>query len=158
MAFLRSNQLNKAALFSASARIARIAPSAHSISRNMSYDAPASFKPGDMKFRNLGKTGLKVSVFSYGGWLTVGGSVAKETTKDLIKCAWEHGVVSCQAIQRASRSALTPMCGDYDRTCSTMQRHMRRATARLTWARCVYLSCSHIWRIRPVLIARIWLG
>jgi len=58
----------------------------------MSYDAPASFKPRDMKFRNMGKTGLKVSVFSYGGWLTVGGSVASETTKDLIKCAWDHGV------------------------------------------------------------------
>ena len=69
----------------------------------MSYDAPASFQPRDMKFRNLGKTGLKVSVFSYGGWLTVGGSVAAATTKDLIKCAWEHGVVSCLDIQRTSR-------------------------------------------------------
>ena len=56
----------------------------------MSYDAAPSFKPGKMKasyifsprdrirltetlriqFKNLGKSGLQVSVFSFGGWLT----------------------------------------------------------------------------------------
>jgi len=58
----------------------------------MSYDAPASFKPANMKFRNLGKSGLKVSVFSYGGWLTVGGTQNGQIVKDLIKCAWDNGI------------------------------------------------------------------
>jgi aryl-alcohol dehydrogenase-like predicted oxidoreductase len=59
------------------------------------------------QFRNLGKSGLKVSVFSYGGWLTglslcsccsyddlltrakVGGTQNGQIVKDLIKCAWD---------------------------------------------------------------------
>lgn len=32
------------------------------------------FDPKDMVFRHLGPTGLKVSVFSLGGWLTYGGN------------------------------------------------------------------------------------
>ncbi|CEQ39785.1 SPOSA6832_01335 [Sporobolomyces salmonicolor] len=45
------------------------------------------YDPKNMIFRPLGRTGLRVSVLSYGGWLTVGDPV-----KDLIKTALDHGV------------------------------------------------------------------
>lgn len=35
----------------------------------------SKFDPKDMEFRRLGPAGLKVSVFSLGGWLTYGGTV-----------------------------------------------------------------------------------
>ncbi|GAA5885265.1 hypothetical protein JCM6882_009547 [Rhodosporidiobolus microsporus] len=54
--------------------------------------APYKYEPKDMVFRYLGNTGLKVSVLSYGGWLTVGGTVKGDPVKDLIKTALDHGV------------------------------------------------------------------
>ncbi|POY74315.1 hypothetical protein BMF94_2509 [Rhodotorula taiwanensis] len=53
---------------------------------------PYDYQPKDMIFKNLGPTGLKVSVFSYGGWLTVGGTVKGDPVKDLIKTALDNGV------------------------------------------------------------------
>ena len=45
-----------------------------------------------MQFKFLGNSGLKVSAFSYGGWLTVGGTQKGDVVKDLVKTAWEAGV------------------------------------------------------------------
>ncbi len=46
-----------------------------------------------MKYRNLGKSGLKVSVLSLGGWLTFGGSVKdRELTEQIITHAYEAGI------------------------------------------------------------------
>ncbi|GAA5868910.1 hypothetical protein JCM3774_006788 [Rhodotorula dairenensis] len=53
---------------------------------------PYDYQPKDMVFKHLGRTGLKVSAFSYGGWLTVGGTVKGDPVKDLIVKALEHGV------------------------------------------------------------------
>ncbi|KAG0666593.1 hypothetical protein C6P46_004259 [Rhodotorula mucilaginosa] len=53
---------------------------------------PYDYQPKDMVFKHLGRTGLKVSVFSYGGWLTVGGTVKGDPVKDLIKTALDNGV------------------------------------------------------------------
>ncbi|GAA5898978.1 hypothetical protein JCM5296_006977 [Sporobolomyces johnsonii] len=50
------------------------------------------YNPKNMIFRPLGRTGLRVSVLSYGGWLTVGGTVKGDPVKDLIKTALDHGV------------------------------------------------------------------
>ncbi|CAD6569157.1 MAG: hypothetical protein CYPHOPRED_003114 [Cyphobasidiales sp. Tagirdzhanova-0007] len=58
----------------------------------MSYDAAPTYEPKNMKYKNLGSTGLKVSVFSYGGWLTVGGTQKGQIVKEPIKCAWDHGI------------------------------------------------------------------
>lgn len=66
------------------------------------------FDPKDMIFRHLGPTGLKVSVFSLGGWLTYGGKLLQDASQDpqlttligtqrgeiVKKClqtAWDHG-------------------------------------------------------------------
>ncbi|KAK0543870.1 hypothetical protein OC846_005808, partial [Tilletia horrida] len=50
------------------------------------------FDPKDMKFRRLGRSGLRVSVFALGGWLTYGESVDTAKTQEILKVAWEAGV------------------------------------------------------------------
>jgi len=45
-----------------------------------------------MPFRRLGPSGLRVPVFSLGGWLTLGGTVVGDPVKDIIKVAYEHGI------------------------------------------------------------------
>lgn len=53
--------------------------------------APA-FDPKNMIYRNLGNSGLKVSVLSYGGWLTGGLGKAEDPIKDIMKLCYEAGV------------------------------------------------------------------
>ncbi|ORY33471.1 NADP-dependent oxidoreductase domain-containing protein [Naematelia encephala] len=50
------------------------------------------FDPKNMIFRNLGKTGLRVPVFSYGGWLTVGAAQKGDIVKELMQTAWDSGI------------------------------------------------------------------
>lgn len=46
-----------------------------------------------MPYIFLGKSGLKVSRLSYGGWLTVGGTIKEvQLTKDLMQTAWDAGI------------------------------------------------------------------
>lgn len=45
-----------------------------------------------MIFKNLGRTGLKVSAFSLGGWLTYGGTVKGDPVKECMKLAFESGI------------------------------------------------------------------
>ncbi|KAA8903596.1 NADP-dependent oxidoreductase domain-containing protein [Sphaerosporella brunnea] len=45
-----------------------------------------------MEYRRLGRSGLKVSVISLGGWLTYGGHVEEEKTYDCLKIAYDHGI------------------------------------------------------------------
>lgn len=45
-----------------------------------------------MEYRRLGRSGLRVSCLSLGGWLTLGGTVKGDPVRDIIKCAWENGV------------------------------------------------------------------
>lgn len=45
-----------------------------------------------MKYRNLGRTGLKVSEVSLGSWLTYGGYVQKERAVQSIRSAYDQGV------------------------------------------------------------------
>jgi len=50
------------------------------------------FDPKKMVFRHLGPSGLKVSLFSLGGWLTIGGTVKGNPVKEALQTAWDHGV------------------------------------------------------------------
>ncbi|EJC98624.1 voltage-gated potassium channel beta-2 subunit [Fomitiporia mediterranea MF3/22] len=50
------------------------------------------YDPKNMIFRRLGPSGLRVPVFSLGGWLTIGGTVKGDPVKDIIKTAFEHGI------------------------------------------------------------------
>jgi len=45
-----------------------------------------------MEYRNLGRTGLKVSAISLGGWLTYGGNVEDPTTFNCMKAAYDAGI------------------------------------------------------------------
>ncbi|MGL4676778.1 MAG: aldo/keto reductase family protein [Brevinema sp.] len=45
-----------------------------------------------MKYRRLGKTGLKISEISIGGWLTYGNTTEKQTTEAIIDTAYDLGI------------------------------------------------------------------
>ncbi len=66
-----------------------------------------AYDPKDMKFRHLGPTGLKVSLLSLGGWLTYGSTQKGSIVKDILKAAWDNGIVGaprcpkgCEAVGR----------------------------------------------------------
>ncbi|KAF2431508.1 Aldo/keto reductase [Tothia fuscella] len=46
----------------------------------------------DMIFRHLGPAGIKVSLFSLGGWLTYGGTQKGDIVKECLQVAWDHGI------------------------------------------------------------------
>jgi aryl-alcohol dehydrogenase-like predicted oxidoreductase len=52
----------------------------------------SKFVPHDMQFRRLGPAGLKVSVFSLGGWLTYGKNQKGNIVKDCMQAAWDNGI------------------------------------------------------------------
>ena len=45
-----------------------------------------------MEYRNLGKSGLKVSRLSFGSWLTFGSGIKDNTAEDLMSFAYENGI------------------------------------------------------------------
>lgn len=45
-----------------------------------------------MEYKNLGKSGLKVSRLSFGSWLTFGKQIEDNTAEDLMKTAYDNGV------------------------------------------------------------------
>lgn len=53
-----------------------------------------AYDKGKMQFRHLGPSGLRVSLFSLGGWLTLGGSVSDELTEKMIGAAYKSGVTT----------------------------------------------------------------
>lgn len=55
-------------------------------------DVKVEFDPKNMPFRRLGPSGLRVPVFSLGGWLTLGGTVIGDPVKDIIKTAFDNGI------------------------------------------------------------------
>ncbi|KAF9258137.1 voltage-gated potassium channel beta-2 subunit [Marasmius fiardii PR-910] len=55
-------------------------------------EVKVEFDPKGMPFRRLGPSGLRVPVFSYGGWLTLGKSVVGDPSKEIIKVAFENGI------------------------------------------------------------------
>ncbi len=45
-----------------------------------------------MKYKNLGKSGLKVSILSYGSWVTFGNQMQVSHAKNCLAAAYDHGV------------------------------------------------------------------
>ncbi len=45
-----------------------------------------------MEYRNLGPTGLKVSVFGFGNWVTAHNAEHQATQNEIMKKCWDHGV------------------------------------------------------------------
>lgn len=52
----------------------------------------SAYDPKNMVFRHLGPSGLKVSLFSLGGWLTYGGTQKGSIVKDCLQAAWDNGI------------------------------------------------------------------
>ena len=46
----------------------------------------------NMEYRRLGRSGLKVSVLSFGSWVSFGAQLDTGMAKDCLAAAWEHGV------------------------------------------------------------------
>ena len=64
-----------------------------------------------MKYRRLGKAGLKVSEISIGGWLTFGGSVDESTTAEILKTAIDQGINFIDLADIYSRGQAETVCG-----------------------------------------------
>lgn len=45
-----------------------------------------------MQYRNLGRSGLKISALSFGAWITFGMQLGKSEVKELLSCSVDHGV------------------------------------------------------------------
>ncbi|CAO1623270.1 unnamed protein product [Sympodiomycopsis kandeliae] len=60
----------------------------------MSTVTTRPYNRGKMQFRHLGPTGLRVSLFSLGGWLTLGGSVSYELTEKIVGAAYDAGITT----------------------------------------------------------------
>ncbi|TAK40079.1 MAG: aldo/keto reductase [Lysobacteraceae bacterium] len=45
-----------------------------------------------MQYRRLGSSGLQLSALSFGAWVTFGNQVGRDTARELIAAAWDHGV------------------------------------------------------------------
>jgi len=58
----------------------------------MSEVVKQEFDPKNMPFRRLGPSGLRVPVFSLGGWLTLGGTVIGDPVRDIVKVAFDNGI------------------------------------------------------------------
>jgi len=50
------------------------------------------FDAKNMPFRRLGPSGLRVPLFSLGGWLTLGGTVVGDPVKEIIQTAFDAGI------------------------------------------------------------------
>jgi voltage-dependent potassium channel beta subunit len=45
-----------------------------------------------MQYRRLGRSGLQLSALSFGAWVNFGRDVGRGEARELIACAWDHGV------------------------------------------------------------------
>jgi voltage-dependent potassium channel beta subunit len=65
-----------------------------------------------MKYRRLGKAGIKVSEISIGGWLTFGGTVDSQTTDRILSAAIAGGVNFIDLADIYSRGEAERVCGE----------------------------------------------
>lgn len=49
-------------------------------------------KKATMEYRNLGPTGIKVSVISYGNWVNSNSEESKNLTIECVQKAWDLGI------------------------------------------------------------------
>ncbi|MBN3278274.1 KCAB2 protein, partial [Polyodon spathula] len=64
----------------------------HLAVQNVPSSSDCSMKTPGMQYRNLGKSGLKVSCLGLGTWVTFGGQITDEMAEQLITLAYENGI------------------------------------------------------------------
>lgn len=45
-----------------------------------------------MQYRRLGSSGLSLSALSFGSWVTFGAQIGRTESRNLVACAWDHGI------------------------------------------------------------------
>ncbi len=86
------------------------------------------FDPKGMPFRRLGPSGLRVPLFSLGGWLTLGGTVVGDPVK-VTYSSISHRFEFDATIERISSKQRSKMA----LICSTLLKRMLKARARKRW-------------------------
>ncbi|TFG20461.1 MAG: aldo/keto reductase [Promethearchaeota archaeon] len=66
-----------------------------------------------MKYRRVGKSGLRVSEISLGSWLTYGGSVEKELAKKCISTALDNGINFIDSAEIYAHGEAEKVIGDF---------------------------------------------
>jgi len=64
-----------------------------------------------MKYRHLGRAGVRVSTISLGSWLTYGGSVAEQQAIDCIHKAYDLGITFFDTANAYNRGAAEQVVG-----------------------------------------------
>ncbi|MDQ2971963.1 MAG: aldo/keto reductase, partial [Pseudomonadota bacterium] len=65
-----------------------------------------------MQYRRLGSSGLQLSALSFGAWVTFGTAVERGTARDLLACAYDHGVNYFDNAEVYSRGEAEWIMGD----------------------------------------------
>ncbi len=65
-----------------------------------------------MKYRRLGRAGMKVSEISIGGWLTFGGTVDVKSTDRILGCAIDGGINFIDLSDIYARGEAEKACGE----------------------------------------------
>ncbi|KAE9404484.1 Aldo/keto reductase [Gymnopus androsaceus JB14] len=98
--------------------------------------APPEFDPKNMPFRRLGPSGLRVPLFSLGGWLTFGQSVVGDPCKEVMKIAFENGINMFDTAEAYNKGK--------------SEEEMGRVIKELGWRRSdIVVTTKLFWGIRP---------
>lgn len=65
-----------------------------------------------MEYRRLGSSGLQLSALSFGAWVTFGSKVDRGAARDLLACAYDHGVNYFDNAEVYSRGEAEKIMGD----------------------------------------------
>ncbi|MDR1388078.1 MAG: aldo/keto reductase, partial [Propionibacteriaceae bacterium] len=65
-----------------------------------------------MRFRHLGRSGLKVSAIAYGNWLTHASQIDDERAKLCVRAAWEAGVTTFDTADVYANTAAEAVLGE----------------------------------------------
>lgn len=65
-----------------------------------------------MHYRRLGSTGLKLSALSFGAWVTFGDQISRDESRNLVACAWDHGINFFDNAEGYARGRAEQVMGD----------------------------------------------